>query len=303
LLRRDAKLEDALETEPSTRLQLPLWGWASNRDGNGLIAESPPVGPNVVIYWQQIGPNADRPKSVSTAIDIVANPTFTAGDFKRGVAQGVMDTVVEYALMSDGPPADNVAALFAASAARGEAWQLIEPQQRERVANLGLAADVKARIASDLDAGNIVLAPSAPVATDRGAQAGWWRIDPKTGATLGVGANGMGAALVERGSLHWWIGKGVCAFIGLGFTLAEGHAAAGTAAVTAACLVTGVHAGYAGLVRHAVIDMVLEIFLAAEYGGEPGGGGPHGGEPGGGGPNGGEPNHSGGDPNPPPVCQ
>jgi hypothetical protein len=36
-----------------------------------------------------------------------------------------------------------------------------------------------------------VIAPKAQLVTASGPFAGWWRIDPASGATQGVGANGL----------------------------------------------------------------------------------------------------------------
>ena len=62
-----------------------------------------------------------------------------------------------------------------------------------------LPADAQARMKQDLAAGYVVVAP-ATLPADRAAC--WWRIDPKTGQTLGIGAMGWGQSSTET-TLHY----------------------------------------------------------------------------------------------------
>jgi len=52
----------------------------------------------------------------------------------------------------------------------------------------------------DLAAGYALVVPGKPIAgsgADAAARIGWWRIDPKTGQTIGVMDNGFNAAMTE----------------------------------------------------------------------------------------------------------
>jgi hypothetical protein len=290
-IRGAATLDDMASMSPAARLQLPLWSWALNRTRTELVPAAAPVEPNVAIYWQTIAPGS----STAETIDIVANRTLTDGDFKRGVAQGVLDTVIEHEIGSPDAPGGNTAALYGLG--NGSAWQLIEPQEAERVDQLDLSDEAKARIKSDLAAGNLVLAPSAPVATEGGPQIAWWRIDPRSGTTLGIGKNGMGATAVEEPSIwHRIVAKSACAFAGIGLQIAEGPSVTSTFLMLA-CFRGHVAHTWGFLAAHGVLDLVLDLFANAV--GPPGPGQhQHGGEPP-------EPPEPPGPPacqEPPPIC-
>jgi hypothetical protein len=115
------------------------------------------------------------------------------------LTQGVADTVAEAVLASaDGKP-ENASELFAAAAARDAKWVTLRGPGDAAVASLELPADAVARIRQDLAAGYAVVVPAkapAPGAVGRGAVA-WWRVDPASGQTLGVGHQGWGSAATE----------------------------------------------------------------------------------------------------------
>jgi Flp pilus assembly pilin Flp len=67
---------------------------------------------------------------------------------------------------------------------------MLRPGEEGKLAALKASPDMTARMLADLKAGQIVVASA-------GGEIGWWRIDPVTGTTLGMGANGTGAAMVE----------------------------------------------------------------------------------------------------------
>lgn len=58
----------------------------------------------------------------------------------------------------------------------------------------GIAADVSGRIQQALDAGKVIVIPEKPVSVDGMSTIGWWEIDPLTGQTVDVFANGKGYA-------------------------------------------------------------------------------------------------------------
>lgn len=134
-------------------------------------------------------------------LDIVENgvgvdPRVGVAASQARMAQGIADTNAEIAAMRRlGEPAVNTAEAFAADIKAGRAWTALKPGDESKAAKLGLPADVAQRIALELKAGFAVVAPSG--GGDAAASAGWWRIDPTTGATLGIGPTGHGQALVE----------------------------------------------------------------------------------------------------------
>lgn len=70
------------------------------------------------------------------------------------------------------------------------------------------SADARASLAADLRAGFAAVAPATLEPSGRPAT--WWRVDPATGAVLGVSESGRGDAAVEYGMLVNVIGLAFC---------------------------------------------------------------------------------------------
>ncbi len=148
---------------------------------------------------------------IREVFDVVANDvavrpgTPSAAAFAARLEQGVLDTAAEGVLLPGSAVPENTTDIFAAAAARG-----IEPVTIRAAADPALAAlteaglppDARARIERDLAAGFAVVAPKQPIPVDAEGGApprlGWWRVDPATGATVGVMDTGFHAASVER---------------------------------------------------------------------------------------------------------
>jgi hypothetical protein len=65
------------------------------------------------------------------------------------------------------------------------------------VQKLDWPADTSARLAKDVDAGFIVVALDKPVPINERQRVGWWRVDPKSGETIGVMDTGYHASTSE----------------------------------------------------------------------------------------------------------
>jgi hypothetical protein len=132
------------------------------------------------------------------AIDILGGETgVTLAEpdaFVVRLTQGVLDANAE-ALWWMGAVPLNV----------GEAWQIssdwasIRPAEQSRVTGLGLPDDSRFRIMQDLKNGLLVVAPKHPVSLGSEHFAGWWRIDPATGVTVGVSGTTRGQCGPEYG--------------------------------------------------------------------------------------------------------
>jgi hypothetical protein len=214
-------VEDVASRGSSVRLQLPLWGWATERATSGLLPANVPVAANVALLWQSVALQPGAPQTARVAFDIVANDTATDVTFGHRVAQGVLDTIVEHAIVGGTTPGGNAAALHALDIASGHDW--IRLNAPADVARLNISPDAKARITAELTLGSIVIAPSSPVQSAAEHTLAWWQIDPTTGATIGVGENGLGTAeseyalLIEKVEAQGW-----CMALMLGSVLA-GH--------------------------------------------------------------------------------
>ena len=132
------------------------------------------------------------------ATDVVANqigvdPAVT-DPFALRLEQGVLDTNAEALLMTERPTASNAGWAYAASSS---GWATLRSVNDPQLASLKLPDDTRRRIGEDLAAGYVVVAPNAPVAIGTDAFSGWWRIDPRTGQSLGMGGSGWGQDMVE----------------------------------------------------------------------------------------------------------
>jgi hypothetical protein len=121
------------------------------------------------LAWNRVGPSG---------------ASATAATF---ITQGVLDTVQESAIiLRDGTPrpAEATSALFEEAARQRIDITAFRPSDVARLAAFPPIA--RARMADDLDAGYVLVAPARPVTIDGAARAGWWRVDPQTGHVVGA---------------------------------------------------------------------------------------------------------------------
>jgi hypothetical protein len=251
---------DAL-AEPASRLQLPLWGWALARTWSATLPPASPVSPNVALFWQTPTHERDGANRIKITFDIVANGVASDLSFSHRVAQGVMDTVVEHAMLADGGPGGNTAAIHARDLAAGRVWVRLDPADSNKADRLNLPGDAKARIKADLANGNIVIAQSQPSRPADGGAVGWWRVHPRTGVTLGMGENGRGQegaeyakTLVMRGSM--------CLFVLVGEYSQEKKLTPGSIVGGAFCAAGAGHAALHEKFLQAMIGGVFEMAIS-----------------------------------------
>ncbi|MEZ5665954.1 MAG: hypothetical protein R3F55_00655 [Alphaproteobacteria bacterium] len=221
------------------RIQLPLYRHALLRQDSRADAQPYLDRPNIVLAWSGWAGTGRDDLRATLLYDIVENGVGTpagADGFAARLAQGVRDTVAEDALAGPGPTG-NAAALFEADMAAGQDWVVVRPGDAGTLRGLALADDVRTAIAAQTEAGAVVLAPPAPVATLAGPQVAWWRIDPATGTTLGMNLAG-GAAMTERAVLlAQGVQVGGC-FVALGMAISGGMG--GVAVGAALCIAGGI---------------------------------------------------------------
>ena len=138
------------------------------------------------------------------AIDIVANPLGVLplpGLTIRRVRldQGVLDTVTEQQLLG-AAATGNTSQLYERSLAKGVAWHALR-EAGDLEKTKALPEDLRARMRADLGDGSWVCAPEQTVECDGRSFGAWWRIDPDSGETLGIGSHGWGQAMVETSEL------------------------------------------------------------------------------------------------------
>ncbi|MBI1211242.1 MAG: hypothetical protein GC190_07255 [Alphaproteobacteria bacterium] len=153
-----------------------------------------------LLFTNHFYPKPGDASIIVNATDIVANDigvSLAVNDaFSARLAEGVRHTNAES--LFHGPiPGYSTADAFA----QPGAWAALTASDEAAINALTLPADVRRRILDEVMNGQIVVAPRVALSTPSGPYAGWWRIDPATGTTLGFGANGWGASATERGFL------------------------------------------------------------------------------------------------------
>jgi len=172
--------------------------------------------PNILTRHIHAHPNAAGQIVGCQAIDIVENeigvrPGFDANAFDVRLAQGVIDTNLESALLTGCGQLHSAAETFAAAGNDAGKWITLRDAKDPALAQIALSPDAKARIADDLAAGCAVVVPKAPGA----GFTSWWRVQPATGTTVGMGENGWGPSMVEYATL-----VGTVFFISFAFCVA-----------------------------------------------------------------------------------
>jgi hypothetical protein len=181
------------------------------------------------------------------------------------VEQGVMDTVVESVVLAGLPGSANAAAFHAEDIAAGRSWTRIASAGGAELASAAVPTDFRARVARDLDAGLIVLAPADIGAAAAAGRLAWWRIDPRTGATLGMLPGGGGASMVDYAhKIYHIMHKAACAYVMMGAAMSGGPGSSDAAVGVAACAIgAAAGGGSIGLglkIGSGVIGMAIHVF-------------------------------------------
>lgn len=182
---------------------LVLWrSTLGSRAGGSFIDR-----PNVLTYRAGL-PVVQSAESFREQIDVASNATSPrrsgdANEFELRLRQGVADTVAEILpLTADLKSAENAATVFAGAGDGPDATVLINARDGEAVTKLDWPADVAARLASDINAGYMALVTSKGMVLDGKTRLAWWRVDPKSGETVGVMDTGFhGSASTEKAAI------------------------------------------------------------------------------------------------------
>jgi hypothetical protein len=173
-------------------------------------------------------------------------PEASADAFRIRLKQGVADTAAE-AVLADALAAKGVSAGAGANAGAllsksdgSKPWIAIAPKDVAAVEKLGLPTDVAARVSADVTAGHAVLVP--PPGNAKADTLAWWRVDPQTGQTLGIGPNGWGATAAEYAATLRHVFRFANMMFCLGGTISKGVGGA-AGAQAALCILGAVGAG------------------------------------------------------------
>lgn len=228
-----------MDVPTGPRTPLILLQFASRRFREA--GEAALTSPNVFLMHDRFGWNASAGASRQTEFDIVFNDV--AGEpFVGRVRQGLIDTILENALLGD-PKSGNAAALHAVDLASGRPWQRLTMGDVTQLA--ALSPDARARVEADLNAGYIVVTPAGASAVT--PSEAWWRIDPRTGTTLGMMSSGGGTELAQYALLISEATSSAACFVGLGIAavgIVQGRA--GLVVVSASICLAAAAGGVAG---------------------------------------------------------
>jgi hypothetical protein len=155
--------------------------------------------PNILTYRRSVTQSSDGHLVAREGFDIVTNavqPHQAASNqsFVMQVRQGTADTNVEAMLLKASDSASN-----AGSALAGQVQpQLLSIRSIQDLDQLGRPWPEPGRtlIGEALQAGYVVIVSKTQETPGRPAT--WWRIDPRTGETLGIGPDGWGQGIVEH---------------------------------------------------------------------------------------------------------
>ena len=185
-------------------LALARRGWSARQQAVYLDR------PNVLSFHKRLQSKSNGMLTSIQAFDIVANsvavgPNAASDPLQTRLEQGVLDTNAEALLLTadctDGTgfspcsPVINTAAFF--TKADQEAWATVRTPEELDTLGATLPPDVRARIEQALQEGNIVITPTAGIDVDNDVAYAWWTLDPQSGRTLGIGAQGWGATWAE----------------------------------------------------------------------------------------------------------
>lgn len=106
--------------------------------------------------------------------------------------QGMLDTVLEDSVLEEMTGATAVSAVDVLQAARqtGIALRLITVQTLDKLVELPISSEAKARIGETVEQGRVVLVPERMVMLEGKQTIAWWDIDPQSGQMIGVNENG-----------------------------------------------------------------------------------------------------------------
>ena len=137
-------------------------------------------------------------------IDIASNPsgvrrTSARGAFEARLQRGVADTVAEWFALGDHRgTAENIASMFAAAGYGIDQGVRVAASDISAVRKLGWPSDTAARLEEHINTGYLAIGLKQPIRLGDRQRLGWWRIDPKSGETVGVMDTGFHQNLTER---------------------------------------------------------------------------------------------------------
>lgn len=252
---------------------------------NTLFARNPPADPDLIAYRPEpylvvledgLLLNRAQPAGF-LRVDVINNPrrTFTVamGELQAAAATNVLagawETRAEQSPFANVPGQRfSTLTAFLSATAAGVPTHVITPADPTLLADLTLPAVTRQAIARDLDNGYAVIVPEAIASGDTAA--GWWRVNPLTGETLGLTGDGRGAETVEYSFLtalkENLILGAPSTMAGFAICMAGASGSAGCCAADAA-LAYGAGAGLGAVVAYKSAAAAILLGEALKFGG------------------------------------
>lgn len=187
---------DAFEGPSPALISLALARHRWSRFAANLVISRP----NVFSYHSGIRADGAGGYEPWSGFDIVSNDVDVAGQpadqdaVSIRLEQGVLDTNAELYLGPSVTVSANAAGMMSGSLAQSNGWMTLVKTNAARMPQRW-AADSRADVQKALDRGFAAVVPGENVASD--STPVWWRVDPASGTTLGVGDRGWGQAMKE----------------------------------------------------------------------------------------------------------
>jgi hypothetical protein len=158
--------------------------------------------PNVIDYHSGLRADSNGTLVDTGVLDLAYTPVAVgradrADAFRLRLEQGVLDTVLEGLLLPDAAGDSNVSDLFARAARQRGSPRTVRAADAASLLGLPLPPDPAERMRDALAAGQQLVIPGAP-ADPRGSAFGWWRVDGRTGDTVGVMASGFNQGNTDK---------------------------------------------------------------------------------------------------------
>jgi len=189
---------------------------------------------NIFLEWERFDSRESEIR-FQQILDVVDHSTGVRASGDRSApsirqAQGVLDTFLEAAVLSNGVRPTNTALKFHET--EGESWRVLTSP--EDVASLTGVPDRERRpVREALESGAWAVVPGA--VEDQAGALTWWKVNPETGETLGMGARGEGSAgteqaiIITKGPLTFIVGASVFSGTGSYVSCHGGTGTSGTA--------------------------------------------------------------------------
>ena len=172
--------------------------------------------PNLILHQRGLGANETN-ETTQEIVDIADNTRRTFEiegvnlffNTKQAVGLGIWETHVEQLFIPNIAVAKRLNTMIVFDTAKADKVPTAILQSGDSLRRIELSEDIKYFIKQDLDNGYIVLAPESS------ELAGWWRVNPQTGETLGMAGTGRGIAMEEyiQALLHVGLNFGLCMFV------------------------------------------------------------------------------------------